>query len=333
MIRGQKTEDRGQNLVCRHAAYPQNLRGRDETYPQSSILCVAVTAQAVGTARPTPCGCDPRSSKGFTLVEMIMVIVITGIIGGMVAMFIRAPMQGYVDSARRAEMTDIADTALRRMSRDLRLALPNSVRVSPSGTYLEFIPTTGGGRYRTALPGDPLNFAAADPSFDVLGPAVTMQVGDQVVVYNLGIPGADAYAGTSRRAYAGGAATTNNIGLNLAGGPFPFESPGNRFQVVATPVTYVCAPVAGGGGTLTRYWGYALQAAQPVNAAAAPLVGAASAVLATHVGLVVGAGGCSFSYNPNVVAQRTGVLTMQLTLTDNNESITLHNATHVSNEP
>ena len=44
-----------------------------------------------------------RRPRGFTLVEMIIVIVITGIIGGIVAIFLRAPVQGYVDSARRAE--------------------------------------------------------------------------------------------------------------------------------------------------------------------------------------------------------------------------------------
>ena len=93
---------------------------------------------------------DRKFQRGFTLVEMIVVIVITGIIGGVVAMFIRAPVQGYMDSARRAEMTDIADTALRRMARDIRTAVPNSVRipVAAGSTYIEFLPTKAGGRYR-----------------------------------------------------------------------------------------------------------------------------------------------------------------------------------------
>ena len=267
--------------------------------------------------------------RGFTLVEMIVVIVITGILGGMVAMFIRAPMQGYVDSARRADMTDIADTALRRMTRDLRLALPNSVRVTVAGgnTYLEFLPTSGGGRYRVGTPGNVLDFTVAYTSFDVLGPMPAFTAGDSVVVYNLGIPGASAYdlpATNNRTAWVSNTATT----VTIAAKKFPFESPGNRFQVITTPVTYVCAPVSGGaGGTLTRYWGYTIQATQPINAAAAPLSTAPHALLATNVGA------CSITYDANVVAQRSGLVTMQLTITESGESVTLYNAAHISNVP
>ena len=60
-------------------------------------------------------------ARGFTLVEMIIVIVITGIIGAMVAVFIRVPVQGYVDVAARAALADTADTATRRLTRDVRL--------------------------------------------------------------------------------------------------------------------------------------------------------------------------------------------------------------------
>src|SRR6478735_4714089 len=89
---------------------------------------------------------DRRSMRGFTLTEAIMVIVITGILASMVAMFIRKPVQGFFDTARRAALVDAADTVLRRISRDVREALPNSVRVS-GGTALEFLHVRSAGRY------------------------------------------------------------------------------------------------------------------------------------------------------------------------------------------
>ncbi len=284
-----------------------------------------------------------RQLQGFTLVEMIVVIVITGIIGGAVAIFLRSPMQGYVDSARRAEMTDIADTALRRIERDLRLALPNSVRVT--GTcggnatcYIEFIPTTGGGRYRDSTDsggvGNILDFNPLDPptaQFDVLGNMPPIAVGDQIVVYNLGIPGATAYSGNT--------AKTDNrrVIRNVAGktiyitsaNQLPFSScvydangfvvGGCRFQVVQTAVSYACDPVA---GTLTRWQGYAILPNQPT---ALPS-GGTSSIMATNVS------SCNFTYAPGI-SQRSGLVTMHLTISEQNENVTLYGATHVNNVP
>lgn len=286
---------------------------------------------------------NKQNSQGFTLVEMIIVIVITGIIGGMVAMFLRMPVQGYVDSARRAEMSDIADTALRRISRDLRLALPNSVRVrnaagnacnGAQACYLEFIPTLGGGRYRDAQSvakvENTLDFGSADLSFEVLGampPGIL--AGDQIVVYNMGMPGADAYAGTNRRVVS--AAPAGNVISITSAAPFPNDScvsdlltgfvvGGCRFQVVNTAVTYVCNPTAG-NQTLTRWNGYAIPVGQPTA-----LPGGTSSLIATNVTA------CAFTYASGI-SQRSGLVTMHLTITTQGESVNLYAATHVNNVP
>jgi len=280
---------------------------------------------------PLPTSHFPLPSKGFTLVEMVMVIVITGIIGGIVAVFLTAPVQQYVDVARRADMTDIADTALRRVTRDVRLALPNSVRVAGTcdGTatcFLEFLPAPSGGRYRAGPGGtnDILDFTAADTSFEVLGPMPTAAAaaGNQIVVYNLGITGADAYAGNNRTAYGSTAGAIINITSKL----FPFDSPGHRFHVTTAPVSYACD----GAGTLWRYWGYAIQPLQTSTDSIAELdalAGVQKARLATHVS------GCRFTYDANVVAQRSGLVTMHLAVTEDGETATLYNAAHVSNQP
>ncbi len=274
---------------------------------------------------------NPASSKGFTLVEMIMVIVITGIIGGIVAVFLKAPIQQYMDVARRAEMTDIADTALRRVGRDMRLALPNSVRVAGTcdGTaacFLEFLPAPGGGRYRAGTGGtnDILDFGAADTSFEVLGPMPAAAAGDQIVVYNLGITGADAYAaGDNRTAYGSTAGTIINITSKL----FPFDSPGHRFHVISTPASYVCD----GAGTLWRYWGYVIQAAQTSTDTVAEL-DALIAVQGARARMATNVGSCRFTYDP-LVSARNGLVTMHLGITKDGETATLYSATHVSNQP
>lgn len=79
----------------------------------------------------------------------------------------KTPIEGYFDTLRRTALTDAADGAMRRIVRDVRAALPNSLRSPADGSSqcFEFLPVVGGGRYRvaqsSAAAGDVLDFAAA----------------------------------------------------------------------------------------------------------------------------------------------------------------------------
>src|SRR3989442_15422016 len=234
---------------------------------------------------------------GVTLIEMVIVIAITAIIAAAVSVFISRPVEGYADAARRAEMSDIADTALRRMTRDVRTALPNSIRITTVGSayYLEYLETRTGRRYPSGVPApatatgpntcpdlapldgtadeNVLQFGAADTCFtslgDVLGLGQIVPNSDFVVVYNLG-PGslnADAYpsgavtGGQKSRITAVASVAGENV-FSIESRTFTYASPGKRFHVVSGPVTYQCIP-SPTGGQLRRYWGYAISASPP----------------------------------------------------------------------
>jgi MSHA biogenesis protein MshO len=268
--------------------------------------------------------------SGFTLVEAIVVMVATSILAGIMVLFIRQPVQNYVDAAGRAELSDVADLALRRMAREVRGALPNSIRVTTVNNVLllEFIPTKAGGTYLSVEDnqgsGNPLDFVNHALAFDVVGamPAgpYAITAGDFIVVYNLG-PGfqnADAYQGDNRAQVGQVSGNTVRLLTNTFSAQNP--SPTQRFAVVTRPVTYAWDP---GARTLTRYWnyGYNLNQAMPS--------GGSSALLAANVT------GCAFNY-AQLANVHNGLLGLSLTLArpDNNaEQATLVHQLHVDNTP
>ena len=273
--------------------------------------------------------------RGFTLIELIMVIVIMGVIGGMVSVFMKSPIDAYFDSARRAALTDVADTVARRVARDIQRALPNSIRTSGTNC-LEFIPTKTGGRYRADTGGDFLDFNSADTSFNMLGLNSALPTDQQIspgppadviVVYNLGITGSDAYTttGSSINATtvtsvggAGSTATETNIGISAR--QFPLASGTNRFHVVPggeLMVSYVCS-----ASTLRRTASSAFTAA-----ASCPSTGS---IVASNVDCA----GTWFNYTGSDL-QRNALVSMVLKLTDSSsgESVSLQHEVHVSNTP
>ena len=106
--------------------------------------------------------------------------------------------------------------------------------------------------------------------------------------------------------------------------PLPFASPGSRFQIVGTPVSYACDL---GTGRIWRYSGYAFQAAQPVTLATLNgLAGVTAAVLTSNVTA------CSFAYGAGVL-QHNGLVSISLTLSLVGESVTLQHQVNVDNVP
>ena len=284
------------------------------------------------------------SIGGFTLIELIVVMVILGIIVAISTRFISGPTLAYLSSTRRAQMSDVADVAIRRIARDLRVALPNSVRAGASNRFLEYIPTTHGARYRAEAGGaagsDHLDFAAADTSFDYIGADLAGATG-HVVVFNTGqrsvggcanaAGGADAYEGCNRSAIS---AITASL-VSMASRQFRLASPGNRFHVVPAtgPVTLACENVGdangNGTGTLRMYTNYATGAGDwgagaPAGAPAA--AGRQVSVLANNVSA------CALVYVSGISASN-GLATLRLAISREGETLVLHHQIHVDNVP
>jgi MSHA biogenesis protein MshO len=300
---------------------------------------------------------NPRQSSerfsrigGVTLIELAIVIALIGILAALVVQFV-TPVRSYIDSTRRAALADAADTALRRIGRDVHLALPNSVRVGGSNQYVEFMLVRTAGRYRLETdPGaastctggyteDVLKFGLATEScFKTIGNlynpradiTTNVTTSDYVVVFNLqpNTPSADAYengattGGNKAKISAVSSVADGEDKIEFANNSFTFESPGRRFFIIEGPVTFGCDTTA---KTLKRYSGYT---GYEAGIQTPPAV--SGAILAT------GVESCEFTYAP--AAQGAGLLTLRLQLKTQdsrgtNETVNLYHAVHVNNVP
>ena len=280
-------------------------------------------------------------SGGFTLIELVITIALSAVVVSFMAMFMVTPVTAYTAGARRADLVDAADNALRFMARDVRGAVPNSLRVGGGGavTALELLASVDGARYRDGgpltNPNLELDLSAADGAFATTVPFgyVTLpfsSTSHYIVIYNVGVPGADAWsmanvitpAGTQINIAAGSTANENLVTLNPAF-RFAWGSPGKRLYLVSGPVSYICDSSA---GTLTRYSGYSISATQPMTAAAFAAAGATAARVAADIAA------CQFTYNAGTAA-RSGLATMALQLSRSGERVQLLHQVQLVNAP
>ena len=96
----------------------------------------------------------PGRARGFTLVELVMVILLLGVMATFSSQFIGIGTQIYGDASRREQLMSDARFAMERLNREVRDAVPGSVRVEDEGggaqeqgACLRFWPIATAGRY------------------------------------------------------------------------------------------------------------------------------------------------------------------------------------------
>ena len=187
--------------------------------------------------------------NGFTLVELIIVIVLLAIVATISVRFVTLSTGGAIDTGARQQRALATVVVSEQVSRALRQALPTSVRAN--GSCIEWMPTIAGSNYLN-LPQGP-----SPGAFDAVSLAGGQAANGRIVVYgyggNLYSPGSPGPISPPATVPAG----SGEVTVAFDGGAthrFNTNSPQRRFFVVGGPVTFCQS-----GSYLYRYRNYGIQ--------------------------------------------------------------------------
>jgi MSHA biogenesis protein MshO len=291
--------------------------------------------------------------QGFTLVELIVVIVLLGIMSVATVQFIPNMAVGYMDLNRRQGLADTTQLAIERIGREIRNALPGSVRVSSGATYscLEYVPVLGASIYRslpqtsasaslTAVPmggGSLSGWSAGEPLYVAVYP-ISSNISDEAHTTNP-VYDMDTHAIISQLSNAASfvsdqsSATEITVALSAAH-RFPTGSPASRFYVVGSPVSYC---LLSSTGDLYRYKSYfssgtQFYASQPVPGSGLPSSEPNRVLLASKISSSAAFTNPAFSY-VEATLQRNGLVLFDMQVSEAGESVRIQHAVQVRNAP
>jgi MSHA biogenesis protein MshO len=183
---------------------------------------------------------DPlRSACGFTLVELVIAIALLGITAATITFFYTGTVRGYIDTANRQDSVALARAAIDRIDRELREAMPMSVRIS--NNCLQFLPVAASTVY--------VSVPANSTTVSVMDFPVPAGSGYYAAVYP--ISAGELYGLTAMQSIGSISAASGNLRTLIlsSGFPAPRASAGERLYIVGNPVSF-CLEA---GGQLNRY--------------------------------------------------------------------------------
>ncbi|NRB38480.1 MAG: prepilin-type N-terminal cleavage/methylation domain-containing protein [Pseudomonadales bacterium] len=261
-----------------------------------------------------------KAQHGFTMIELIIVIVISSILGIGSVLFISRSTEGLINTGQRQQLAATGWIISEKFSRQLRSALPHSVRINNTNSCIEFIPTVAASEYIT-LPGNNTTITAIEnSSYSLTANAHRAAVYPIDIASLYTLPIASGTAQISPLITA--STTTSGIDTFTLATDFSFSStsPTNRIFFIEQPVIYCFF-----GSLLLRdrLYGFDSNIGDSFNAATAE-------VLASHIQN----GSGLFSYNTATLTRNAVVqISFTLQFAGDNESHTINTEVQMRNVP
>ena len=215
-----------------------------------------------------------KKQAGFTLIELVVVMVILGVMAVGITGFMSLSSQVFVNVSERDEILSNARFVIERMNREVRNAVPNSARLLTTSGYqcLEFIPIKASTFYTkiNVAPEDTSNSLTVIDFEDRQGNPYSCPAGcgDRVAVYplepsNLYIEtpssGAQTYVLTRYTPPMLPSNSEGTVTLNVSA-VFAEHSPTSRAYFFGSPVSYCVFS----NGDIERYADYSMSATQAI---------------------------------------------------------------------
>lgn len=248
-----------------------------------------------------------RLSSGFTLIEMIIVIVLLGIVSVTGIQLISPIFTGYMNTKTTDLLFSEAKFAVERISRELRQALPNSVRLAPKNG-LQFCLFDYSSYYSNTASEDNI-------SVDNSGSFNILEDGNKLSIYNT----------NENNLYSNDRVYTID-GKEHVGGIFRISldkdivenSPYSRYFRISTPITYYLDD-----NTLFRSFNYALNDG---DRGTDPTASNTTNILIKDVQAL------TFTYSPGTL-QRNAVVDIVLVVGKDGVQVTYDQRVHFRNKP
>ncbi|WP_075185694.1 prepilin-type N-terminal cleavage/methylation domain-containing protein [Teredinibacter haidensis] len=271
-----------------------------------------------------------KNTLGFTLVELVAVMVIIGIIGVMGTRFIVNAIDSYQQTETRSKLIARGRVSVEQITRQLRNALPNAIRISDTGNCLEFFPIVKGVNYLNAVADE--GNGASSSSTIITAPFTITSVEAADIAYAAigGLSNAEIYTLNVPSSLASinllGASPYTSVTLSSAH-RFNRNSITGRLYLVSNPNRFCLQ-----NGALRQYNGYGLDTGNLDDS----YPGGGSFLLDENVSVptksVLSAPGKAFELSPGSEERNTAIY-IALVFSDRKESVTLNSKVLVRNVP